>query len=141
MRSRGRRNTNRDLRSSCDIVPDWHLAARAHPYRAFEKKSSSEPRQRVHVDGTLPISRRCRPDRQAFLGVRLHDLRHSRILQLLGAGVPVHAVSERAGHKNAYVNLAIYAHTLGGMQWQAVEELDAALRPHLRQAGPPGCDG
>jgi integrase len=73
------------------------------------------------------------------LGVRLHDLRHSHISQLLG--VRVHVVSERAGHKNAYVNLAIYAHTLVGMQWQAVEQLDAALRPYLRQAGPPGSGG
>jgi hypothetical protein len=37
--------------------------------------------------------------------------------------------------------LAINAQTLGGTQRQAVEHLDAALRPHLLQAGPSGFGG
>ena len=310
MRGRGRRNANCGLRSSCDILPDWHLAARAPPYSSVGKESSSEPRQRVHVDGTiadfppltaqtvkhhhrvlsqalkaarpervidrnpaddvkaptvepvdmkildqaqtgallgaaagtqiyipvrmaattgmrrgevlglrwrdvdlakgeahvrqslgqtkakglsfkspktnrgrrtiplLPLSLAplrahrawqkedrtragsmwedndlvyCRPDglpidpdrfskdfaalsQRLGLGVRLHDLRHSQILQLLGAGVSVDVVSERAGHKNAYVNLAIYAHTLGGMQWAS----GRAARRRAPAASAPG---
>ena len=69
---------------------------------------------------------------RAALGVRPHDLRHTYLSQLLNAGVPVAVVSKRAGHKNAYVTLAIYAHPLSGMQEEAIKQLDAALRPHLR---------
>jgi integrase len=73
--------------------------------------------------------------RQLGLGVRLHDLRHTHISQLLDAGVPIAIVSERAGHKNAYVTLAIYSHALRGTQDEAVKRFDDILRPHLRQGG------
>ena len=43
-------------------------------------------------------------------GVRIHDLRHSRISNLLDAGVPVHVVRDIAGHCSIAVT-DLYAHT------------------------------
>lgn len=63
--------------------------------------------------------------------VRFHDLRHTHLSQLLAAGVNVKVVSERAGHAGVAITLDVYAHVMPGMQEDAVNRLDAALRPHL----------
>lgn len=41
---------------------------------------------------------------------RLHDLRHLHATELLRAGVPLHVVADRLGHKDAMVTATIYAH-------------------------------
>ena len=41
---------------------------------------------------------------------RLHDLRHIHATELLRAGVPLHVVADRLGHKDAMVTATIYAH-------------------------------
>jgi integrase len=64
--------------------------------------------------------------------IRLHDLRHTHLSQLLAAGVNVKVVSERAGHASAFVTLTSYAHVLPGLRQDAVDRLDTALRPHLQ---------
>lgn len=43
-------------------------------------------------------------------GVRMHAFRHAMVTHLLDQGIPVHDVAARAGHANANVTLAIYAH-------------------------------
>jgi integrase len=51
--------------------------------------------------------------RKAGLGnLSLHSLRHSHASQLLSDGVPVAAVSERLGHANPGITLAIYTHAM-----------------------------
>jgi integrase len=45
-------------------------------------------------------------------GVSLHSLRHSHASILLSHGVPVAAVSERLGHADQNITLAIYSHAL-----------------------------
>lgn len=42
--------------------------------------------------------------------IRIHDLRHSHASMLIHAGVPVIAIAERLGHKNAQTTLQVYAH-------------------------------
>ena len=59
--------------------------------------------------------------------IRLTDLS-----QLVAAGINVKVVDERAGHASAFVTLTTYAHVVPGMQQEAAERLDAALRPHLK---------
>ncbi len=56
-----------------------------------------------------------------------HAMRHSNASLLLAAGVPVKAVAERLGHKDASLTLRIYAHVLHGQQDAAAAKLDAAL--------------
>lgn len=41
---------------------------------------------------------------------RFHDLRHFHATQLLQAGVPLHVVAHRMGHRDAMVTATIYAH-------------------------------
>ena len=63
--------------------------------------------------------------------VTFHGLRHTHITHLLRSNVPVHVVSERAGHANPTVTLNIYAHLLPGQQESAAAAMDAALRRAL----------
>ena len=65
--------------------------------------------------------------RRHGFNIRFHDLRHTHASQLLKAGVPVKVVSERLGHATASITLDIYAHTLPGMQREAVDKLDSML--------------
>lgn len=41
---------------------------------------------------------------------RFHDLRHFHATQLLRAGVPLHVVAQRMGHRDPMVTASIYAH-------------------------------
>jgi integrase/recombinase XerD len=57
-----------------------------------------------------------------------HGLRHTCATLLLQAGVPVHVVQERLGHKRIEVTLRIYAHVLPAMQQDAASKLAALLQ-------------
>ena len=46
---------------------------------------------------------------------------------LLGAGEPVHVVSQRLGHTKATTTLAVYAHIMPTMQRQAATTIGAIL--------------
>jgi integrase len=59
---------------------------------------------------------------------RFHDLRHSNATQLLKAGVHPKVVSERLGHSRVGITLDTYSHVLPGMQEDAAQRIDAALR-------------
>ena len=67
------------------------------------------------------------------LGVRFHDLRHTHISHLLAAGVHPKVVSERAGHASVAITLDVYSHVIPGMQEDAANKIDAALRTHLER--------
>ena len=60
--------------------------------------------------------------------VRFRSLRHSHLSMLLQAGMPVHAVSARAGHARASTTLDTYAHLLGGEDDRAANVADDILR-------------
>lgn len=59
--------------------------------------------------------------------IRLYDLRHTHATLLLAAGVPVHVVSRRLGHKSAKMTLDVYSHVLPGQQEEAVSRLEQFL--------------
>jgi integrase len=44
----------------------------------------------------------------------LHGLRHAHATMLLQSGVSVRTVSQRLGHKNPNVTMAVYSHVLPG---------------------------
>jgi integrase len=61
--------------------------------------------------------------------IRFHDLRHCHATQLLRAGVNPKVVQERLGHATPAFTLAVYSHTLPGMQAAAAQTLaDRLLR-------------
>jgi integrase len=61
--------------------------------------------------------------------IKFHGLRHTYATLLLQAGVPVHVVQERLGHKRVEVTLGIYAHVLPTMQQDAASKLATLLQP------------
>jgi len=60
--------------------------------------------------------------------ITLHGLRHTHISHLLMDGVHVKVVSERAGHANINITLAVHAAYIPGMQADAALRVDAWLR-------------
>src|SRR6516165_5491153 len=63
--------------------------------------------------------------------IRLHDLRHSHATHMLAAGVHPKIAQERLGHSSVGITLDLYSHVLPGMQAEAVNRVDAALRDAL----------
>ena len=69
--------------------------------------------------------------RRLGLGIRFHELRHTHMSHLLAAGVHPKVASERAGHASVSNTLDVYSHLIPGMQEDAANRIDAALRAHL----------
>ncbi len=65
--------------------------------------------------------------------LRFHDLRHTHISHLLVEGVHPKVASERAGHASVGITLDLYSHVLPGLQEDAANRIDAALRTHLER--------
>lgn len=59
--------------------------------------------------------------------IRLHDLRHTSVTLMLGAGIPVHVVASVHGH-DPVITQRIYAHTQTGDAVAAMSALDKLLR-------------
>lgn len=60
--------------------------------------------------------------------IRFHDLRHTHASQMLSAGVHPKIASERLGHSSIGITLDLYSHVMPGMQADAAEQVDAAIR-------------
>ena len=60
--------------------------------------------------------------------IRFHDLRHSHASQMLAAGVHPKIASERLGHSTIAITLDLYSHVMPGVQADAAEQVDAAIR-------------
>jgi integrase len=63
--------------------------------------------------------------------ITLHGLRHSHITDLLRAGVHPKIASERAGHASVAITLDVYSHAVPGLQEDAAQRIDGALRKAL----------
>ena len=63
--------------------------------------------------------------KEALRPIRFHDLRHTHATLLLRAGVPVHVVAARLGHREPSITLRVYAHVLDD---QATGAADAFVR-------------
>ncbi len=64
-----------------------------------------------------------------FKHIPPHSLRHTSITMQLKAGVPIKAVSTRAGHANENITLSIYTHLLKEQDEQAADTFDRFLIP------------
>jgi integrase len=67
--------------------------------------------------------------------IRFHDLRHSHATQLLAAGVHPKIASERLGHSTIGITLDLYSHVMPGMQANAAEQVDAAIKAAKKPVG------
>lgn len=64
--------------------------------------------------------------------IRFHDLRHTHASQMLAAGVHPKIASERLGHSTIGITLDLYSHVMPGMQADAAEQVDAAIRSAVK---------
>lgn len=69
--------------------------------------------------------------------IRFHDLRHTHASQMLSAGVHPKVASERLGHSTIGITLDLYSHVMPGMQADAAEQVDAALRAAISGVAKP----
>jgi integrase len=67
--------------------------------------------------------------------IRFHDLRHTHASQMLSAGVHPKVASERLGHSTIGITLDLYSHVMPGMQADAAEQVDAAIRAAVKPGG------
>jgi integrase len=68
-------------------------------------------------------------------GVSLLSLRHSHASILISEGVPIPVVSERLGHANQNITLAIYSHALPRDKRAAVNLWSKAIASRSRRSG------
>ncbi|MER8412617.1 tyrosine-type recombinase/integrase [Mesorhizobium sp. M1342] len=64
--------------------------------------------------------------------IRFHDLRHTHASQMLAAGVHPKIASERLGHSSIGITLDLYSHVMPGMQADAAEQVDLAIRSAVK---------
>ena len=64
--------------------------------------------------------------------ISFHALRHTHATDLLRAGVHPKIVSERLGHASIAITMDIYSHAIPGLQEDAAQRIDAALRDAIR---------
>jgi integrase len=69
--------------------------------------------------------------------VRLHDLRHTHATQMLKSGVHPKVAQERLGHSSIAITLDLYSHVLPGMQDEAAQRVDLAVREAIERVGKP----
>jgi integrase len=58
---------------------------------------------------------------------RLHDARHMHISMLIGQGIDIRTVADRAGHADAVLTLQLYAHALDAQKRRAALPLEVLL--------------
>lgn len=63
--------------------------------------------------------------------ITFHGLRHTHATDLLRAGVHPKIASERLGHASISITMDTYSHALPGLQEDAAQRIDAALRAAL----------
>jgi integrase len=66
--------------------------------------------------------------------ISFHGLRHTHATDLLRAGVHPKIASERLGHSSVAITMDTYSHAIQGLQEDAAQRIDAALREALSGA-------
>lgn len=77
--------------------------------------------------GTFTHRWRALADAHGLAGVRLHDLRHAMVSQLIGDGFDITVASDRAGHSSRSVTINTYAHALPARDAEAADHLGRLL--------------
>lgn len=108
------RQAEEQLRLGLGPGPDSFVAAQVDG-RPLQPRSMTHEWMRIIQLTTLPR-------------IRFHDLRHTHATQLLAAGVHPKVAQERLGHSTIAVTLDLYSHVMPGMQEDAAEKVDGALR-------------
>ena len=65
-----------------------------------------------------------------FMGIRLHDSRHTHVTLMLKQGVNPKTVAERLGHASVVITLDTYSHVLPGIREAVARAFDEGLDGH-----------
>ncbi len=131
-------------RRSIELTETTILALRAHRARQAEEKLRAGRAWQDHGlvcarelgepmiprDLTKAFQRLCKRE---GLTLRFHDLRHTHLTHLMAEGTHPKIASERAGHSSVAITLDLYSHVIPGMQRDAADKVDAALRKALEE--------
>ena len=74
--------------------------------------------------GTLEVAFAREQKRAGLVPIRIHDLRHSHASLLIHLNINILAISERLGHKNPNITLAIYGHLYKENRDEIAEKLN-----------------
>ncbi|MCJ8051851.1 hypothetical protein GB928_003295 [Shinella curvata] len=66
--------------------------------------------------------------------IRFHDLRHSHATQLFAVGVHPKSRANGSGIRTIGITLDLYSHIIPGMQANAAEQVDAAIKAAKKPA-------
>ena len=91
----------------------------------------------IHPDSVTKMFARI-VERAKIRPISFHGLRHTHATDLLRAGVHPKITSERLGHASIAITMDTYSHAIPGLQKDAAQRIDAALRAsecHLRKLG------
>ena len=102
------------------------MRAFAKSWRRQVKEKPRHVRAFFHTGGY-------RTRRQAVPRERLHDLRHSHATHLLASGIHPKVAQERLGHASVAITLDLYSHVLPGMQAEAADRVDLAVREAINR--------
>jgi integrase len=103
------------LRLGVRLTDDHHVVARADG-QPYHPRSLTQMFEQL-LDRRPSLSR-----------IRFHDLRHSHATQLLASGIHPKIAQERLGHSSIAMTMDLYSHVLPGMQEDAADKVDAAVR-------------
>ncbi len=110
------------LRLGIRLTDDHHVVMR-------EDGLPMQPRSLTHAGRKLL-------DRHGFKRMQpTHGYRHSHATQLLKGGIHPKVAQERLGHSSIAITLDLYSHVLPGMQDEAAQRVDQALRAAMERAG------
>jgi len=66
--------------------------------------------------------------------IRIHDLRHSFVSNLIGAGVPIETIAKASGHASTGVTFRTYGHLLPPSQSEMAQRLANSKKARLSRA-------
>ena len=115
------RQAEEQLRLGIALSDDSHVVAQIDG-RILQPRSLTHEWTRIMAKTSLPR-------------IRFHDLRHSHATQMLAAGVHPKIAQERLGHSTIAITLDLYSHVMPGMQADAAEQVDLAIRQAVKPAG------
>ena len=133
------------------VIPDWAISVLAD-HRAEQEKDKRLFGPDYQDHGLIfcqPNGAYYSPDREGarvkelmravgIEGVSLHSLRHSFASELLSRGVPLAVVSERLGHADQNITLAIYSHAMPADTRAAAKVWQDAMADVIEDSRKPG---
>lgn len=91
---------------------------------------NGEPMDPENLSRQFPIT----VEKAGLPRITFHCLRHSHATQMLINGTHMKVASERLGHSSIGITMDLYSHVLPGMQEDAAERVDNALRTALHNS-------